>query len=178
MFATTHGKTFYSLKYTIPKHTHTHTQSLKSSPILLCAPSSDQVLYSPRAMDLVLNVADHYVLTPYVYPASWSEDGTLRQILSLLVLTNLGALVLYLGLGAISYYLVFDHRLMKHPHFLEVWHKTLNLILNSHKKSTLVKKICLCYYSTEKFRVLHYVLISLVIVLFFISFYIYTSIYI
>ncbi|CAL8268224.1 unnamed protein product [Merluccius merluccius] len=70
-------------------------------------------------MDLVLNVADHYVLTPYVYPASWSEGGALRQILSLLVLTNLGALVLYLGLGAISYYLVFDHTLMKHPHFLE-----------------------------------------------------------
>ena len=71
-------------------------------------------------MDLVLNVADHYLLTPYVYPASWAEDGALRQILSLLVLTNLGAMVLYLGLGAISYYLVFDHTLMKHPHFLEV----------------------------------------------------------
>ncbi|CAL8364550.1 unnamed protein product [Lota lota] len=70
-------------------------------------------------MDLVLNVADYYLLTPYVYPASWTEEGALRQILSLLVLTNLGALVLYLGLGAISYYLVFDHTLMKHPHFLE-----------------------------------------------------------
>lgn len=71
-------------------------------------------------MDLVLNVADHYVLTSYVYPASWPEDGALRQIISLLVLTNLGAAVLYLGLGAISYYFIFDHNLMKHPHFLEV----------------------------------------------------------
>lgn len=71
-------------------------------------------------MDLVLNVADHYVLTPYVYPASWPEDGALRQVLSLLVVTNLGAAVLYLGLGALSYYLVFDHNLKKHPHFLEV----------------------------------------------------------
>lgn len=72
------------------------------------------------AMDLVLDIADYYVLTPYVYPASWAEDGALRQILSLLVLTNLGAAVLYLGLGAISYFFVFDHNLKKHPHFLEV----------------------------------------------------------
>lgn len=78
-------------------------------------------------MDLVLNVADYYVLTPYVYPASWPEDGALRQIISLLVLTNLGAAVLYLGLGAISYYLIFDHNLKKHPHFLEVY--SLYLIL-------------------------------------------------
>lgn len=74
-------------------------------------------------MDLVLNVADDYVLTPYVYPMSWPEDGALRQIISLLVLTNLGATVLYLGLGVFSYYLIFDHKLMKHPQFLEnqVW---------------------------------------------------------
>lgn len=71
-------------------------------------------------MDLVLNVADHYVLTPYVYPVSWAEDGALRQILSLLVLTNLGATVLYLSLASFSYFFIFDHRLKKHPHFLQV----------------------------------------------------------
>lgn len=76
-------------------------------------------------MDLVLDVADHYVLTPYVYPASWPEDGALRQIVSLLVLTNLGAAVLYLGLGAVSYFFVFDHNLKKHPHFLEVKRRVL-----------------------------------------------------
>lgn len=82
------------------------------------------LLFSPSvtdsAMDLVLDVADYYLLTPYVYPASWAEDGALRQIISLLVLTNLGAAVLYLGLGAISYFFIFDHNLKKHPHFLEV----------------------------------------------------------
>lgn len=71
-------------------------------------------------MDLVLNLADHYVLTPYVYPGSWPEDGPLRQILSLLLLTNLGAAVLYLSLASVSYYFIFDHKLKKHPHFLEV----------------------------------------------------------
>lgn len=81
--------------------------------VCLCVPGS--------AMDLVLNVADYYFFTPYVYPATWPEDWALRQIISLLVVTNLGAAVLYLGLGAISYYFVFDHNLKKHPHFLEVY---------------------------------------------------------
>ncbi|XP_017554036.1 lathosterol oxidase [Pygocentrus nattereri] len=74
-------------------------------------------------MDLVLNFADYYLFTPYVYPSSWPEDEPLRQIFGLLVVTNLGAAILYLGLGALSYYFVFDHSLMKHPQFLEnqVW---------------------------------------------------------
>lgn len=87
---------------------------------IMCAFLCVSPYFTDSTMDLVLNVADYYVLTPYVYPASWPEDGALRQIVSLLVLTNLGAAVLYLGLGAISYYFIFDHNLMKHPHFLEV----------------------------------------------------------
>lgn len=71
-------------------------------------------------MDLVLNVADYYFFTPYVYPSSWPEDETLRQIIGLMVVTNLGAAVLYLGLGALSYFFIFDHKLMQHPQFLEV----------------------------------------------------------
>lgn len=87
---------------------------------LSCCSFSAFLHFADSTMDLVLNVADSYVLTPYVYPASWPEDGALRQIIGLLVLTNLGAAVLYLGLGAISYFLIFDHKLKKHPHFLEV----------------------------------------------------------
>ncbi|XP_069470417.1 lathosterol oxidase [Ambystoma mexicanum] len=70
-------------------------------------------------MDLVLNCADQYVFTPYVYPASWPEDEALRQIIGLLIVTNLGALVIYFLFGSLSYYFVFDHTLMKHPQFLE-----------------------------------------------------------
>ncbi|XP_061103389.1 lathosterol oxidase-like [Conger conger] len=69
-------------------------------------------------MDLILNFADQYFFTPYVYPASWPEDEPLRQIIGLLVVTNIGAVILYLGLGSLSYYFVFDHKLMKHPQFL------------------------------------------------------------
>ncbi|XP_053742672.1 lathosterol oxidase-like [Synchiropus splendidus] len=70
-------------------------------------------------MDLVLKAADHYILTPYVYPASWPEDGALRQIISLCLVTGLGAELLYLGFGAFSFYFVFDCELMKHPHFIK-----------------------------------------------------------
>uniref|UniRef100_A0AAQ4QS17 Fatty acid hydroxylase domain-containing protein n=1 Tax=Gasterosteus aculeatus aculeatus TaxID=481459 RepID=A0AAQ4QS17_GASAC len=72
-----------------------------------------------RAMDHVLDIADSYIFTPYVYPASWPEHGALRQILSLWLLTNLGAVLIYLGLGALSFCYVFDHKLMKHPQFIK-----------------------------------------------------------
>lgn len=71
-------------------------------------------------MDHVLNIADYYIFTPYVYPATWPEDEALRQIISLLAVTNLGAVLIYLGFGALSFYYVFDHKLMKHPQFIKV----------------------------------------------------------
>ncbi|XP_051917754.1 lathosterol oxidase-like isoform X1 [Hippocampus zosterae] len=70
-------------------------------------------------MDQVLKNADRYFLTPYVYPASWPEDGALRQLISLSLLTNLGAQTVYIIFGALNFYCVFDHRLMKHPLFIE-----------------------------------------------------------
>lgn len=77
-------------------------------------------LFTDCAMDHVLNISDYYIFTPYVYPASWPEDGALRQIISLWLVTNLGAELIYLGFGALSFYCVFDHKLMKHPQFIKV----------------------------------------------------------
>lgn len=71
-------------------------------------------------MDLVLDYADSYILTPYVYPATCPEDNAFRQIISLFVITNLGAIVIYFLFAILSYYLLFDHKLKKHPQFLEV----------------------------------------------------------
>lgn len=71
-------------------------------------------------MDHVLNIADHYIFTLYVYPTSWPEDEALRQIVSLWVVTTLGAELLYLSFGALNFYYVFDHKLMKHPQFIKV----------------------------------------------------------
>ncbi|XP_041373363.1 lathosterol oxidase-like [Gigantopelta aegis] len=70
-------------------------------------------------MDIVLDYCDHYFLSPYVYPSSWQPDDPYRQILSLLVIANLGGYALYLILATLSFYLVFDHRLMKHPLILK-----------------------------------------------------------
>lgn len=88
-------------------------------------------LFTDWAMDHVLSTADSYIFTPYVYPASWPADGALRQILSLWVVTTLGAELIYLGFGALSFYYVFDHKLMKHPHFIKVsW--LMDWTLQSH----------------------------------------------
>ena len=66
------------------------------------------------------SAADYYFFTPYIYPASWSEDDIFRQTISLLIVTNLGAYILYFFFATLSYYFVYDHSLMKHPQFLKV----------------------------------------------------------
>ena len=71
-------------------------------------------------MDLVLDVADHYCLTPLVYPVTWPEDDPWRQLTSLLVICNVMCLALYFLMATFSYYVTFDHRLLKHPQILEV----------------------------------------------------------
>lgn len=70
-------------------------------------------------MDLVLNAADYYFFTPYFYPATWPEGDIFRQTISLLIVTNLSAYVLYIVFATLSYYFVFDRSLMKHPQFLK-----------------------------------------------------------
>lgn len=69
-------------------------------------------------MDLVLNVADHYFLTPYVYGPNWPENESLRQILSLFAIANIGGYLLYFITATLSFYLIYDHRLLKHPQIL------------------------------------------------------------
>ncbi|XP_072594227.1 lathosterol oxidase-like, partial [Vulpes vulpes] len=49
----------------------------------------------------------------------WSEDDIFRQTISLLIVTNLGAYILYFFFATLSYYFVYDHSLMKHPQFLK-----------------------------------------------------------
>jgi lathosterol oxidase len=49
----------------------------------------------------------------------WNRDNIYRQIISLLIITQLGASTLYFFFSAISYYFVFDRRLEYHPRFLK-----------------------------------------------------------
>ena len=70
-------------------------------------------------MDLVLAVCDRHLLTPYVYPSTWPECSLLRQYISLYIITTFGGWLLYISFATLSYFLVFDHRLMKHHLFLQ-----------------------------------------------------------
>ncbi|XP_050417050.1 lathosterol oxidase [Patella vulgata] len=70
-------------------------------------------------MDIVLDICDQYFFTPYVYPADWVEDNPLRQIISLLVIGNVGGYLLYLIVASLSYKFIYDKRLMEHPQFLK-----------------------------------------------------------
>lgn len=93
-------------------------------------------------MDLVLSFGDRYFFSPYVYPETWPEDEPVRQIIGLLVVTNLGAAILYLLMGSLSYYFIFDHDLMKHPQFLEV----CNMYFFLHFTGDSMMYVCIIYY--------------------------------
>lgn len=70
-------------------------------------------------MDLVLDLLDQYLFTPYVYPATWPENDLFRQLVSLILLTNIGGVIMYLCLASLSFFFVFDRALMHHPLILE-----------------------------------------------------------
>ncbi|XP_002738231.1 lathosterol oxidase-like [Saccoglossus kowalevskii] len=70
-------------------------------------------------MDIALDLADYYIFTPYIYPSSWPENDLIRQFISLLIIVNIGGYVLYLSTATLSYFFIYDHRLLKHPQILE-----------------------------------------------------------
>jgi Delta7-sterol 5-desaturase len=53
------------------------------------------------------------------FGSAWPRDSILRQTISILFVTQLGASALYLIFSALSYYLIFDRRLEYHPRFLK-----------------------------------------------------------
>ncbi|KAG8723918.1 c-5 sterol desaturase [Ceratobasidium sp. 428] len=57
--------------------------------------------------------------SPAATPSAWPRDYIPRQLLSLSVITLIGIHVLYFVFAALSYYLIFDHDMMKHPRFLK-----------------------------------------------------------
>ncbi len=77
-------------------------------------------------MDVVLNIHDRYLFTPYVYPEhGWPEDSLLRQLISLTILVNINAVILYFLLASFSYLFLYDKQQMNHPLFLKVNRKRL-----------------------------------------------------
>ena len=70
-------------------------------------------------MDLVLAFSDRFFFTRFVYPIGWPEDSWSRQLLSLLVITNVGGLLLYFATAGFSYFFIFDKKLLNHPQILK-----------------------------------------------------------
>lgn len=66
------------------------------------------------------NSSDPILSAAETAPTSlWPRDNIYRQVISILVLTQIGATSLYLIFSALSYYFVFDRRLEYHPRFLQ-----------------------------------------------------------
>ncbi|KAJ4420221.1 c-5 sterol desaturase [Neurospora sp. IMI 360204] len=53
------------------------------------------------------------------YGSAWPRDNILRQCASILLITQVGATLLYWVFSAFSYYFIFDRRLEYHPRFLK-----------------------------------------------------------
>lgn len=51
--------------------------------------------------------------------SAWPREYIVRQVLSVATLTIIGIVALYLLFASISYYFIFDHRMMRHPRFLK-----------------------------------------------------------
>ena len=81
---------------------------------------SDKALVLRESMDLVLGFCDRHFFTPYVYPPWLLEGNLLRQTSTLLVITTLGGLLLYLVTAALSYVFLFDKNLLEHPLIIKV----------------------------------------------------------
>uniref|UniRef100_A0A1D1XVU8 aldehyde oxygenase (deformylating) n=1 Tax=Anthurium amnicola TaxID=1678845 RepID=A0A1D1XVU8_9ARAE len=86
-------------------------------------------------MDIVLSYADEYLfddLYAHIFPrfvhpyfpslstiSFLSRDDVYRQYTTLFIITIAFITTFYFSLSGVSYYLVFDHDLMKHPKFLK-----------------------------------------------------------
>lgn len=51
--------------------------------------------------------------------SAWPQDYIIRQIISVATLTILGIVLLYVLFASLSYYFIFDKRMMRHPRFLK-----------------------------------------------------------
>ncbi|KAF8313591.1 hypothetical protein DL93DRAFT_1148595 [Clavulina sp. PMI_390] len=72
----------------------------------------------PPSLDPLTAVASS---SPFFAPSvsAWPREYFVRQILSVATLTMIGIVALYMIFAGLSYYFIFDHRMMRHPRFLK-----------------------------------------------------------
>jgi lathosterol oxidase len=57
--------------------------------------------------------------SPPAIPSAWPRSYIPRQLISISVITTIGIHLLYFLFATLSYYLIFDKRMMRHPRFLK-----------------------------------------------------------
>ncbi|CAG7846668.1 Lathosterol oxidase; AltName: Full=C-5 sterol desaturase; AltName: Full=Delta(7)-sterol 5-desaturase; AltName: Full=Delta(7)-sterol C5(6)-desaturase; AltName: Full=Lathosterol 5-desaturase; AltName: Full=Sterol-C5-desaturase [Serendipita indica DSM 11827] len=57
--------------------------------------------------------------SPPLVPSAWPRSYIPRQLISISIITLIGIHILYFLFATLSYYFIFDHRMMKHPRFLK-----------------------------------------------------------
>lgn len=80
----------------------------KAFPITTSSLQSSSSIYSNQSSLTTLNCQ-----------SSFDRDHLLRQSISIYSLALIGVSILYFSLGSLSYYFLFDHRVMNHPRFLK-----------------------------------------------------------
>ncbi|KAK9774917.1 hypothetical protein AB5N19_00043 [Seiridium cardinale] len=67
----------------------------------------------------IANSTSPYDISAAPPVSAWPRDNIIRQSISIMVITQLGASMLYWFFSALSYYFIFDRRLEYHPRFLK-----------------------------------------------------------
>jgi len=72
-------------------------------------------------MDLVLELCEQEIYTPYLFPSyhAFPKDSLSRQLLGLTLVVIIGGYLLYLIFASLSFLLIYDKTLMKHPLYLK-----------------------------------------------------------
>lgn len=89
--------------------------------------SAHYAFVPPTAWSTLVSSLPHPPLPPLVLASpvdisavsAWPRDYIPRQLISLLALTIIGIVLLYFVFAGLSYYLIFNHKMMEHPRFLK-----------------------------------------------------------
>jgi lathosterol oxidase len=79
--------------------------------------------------------------------SAWARDNILRQCISIMVITQIGATSLYWIFSALSYYFIFDRRLEYHPRFLK--NQVRQEIISSMKAVPWINVLTLPFFLAE-----------------------------
>lgn len=105
--------------------------SLPHPPLAEAADAALRIAEAPSALPTWLTWLAQFG-SPAAAASAWPRDYIPRQLLSLTVVTLIGIHVLYFLFAALSYYLIFDHDMMKHPRFLKVCSSDFRVIQYAH----------------------------------------------